>query len=277
MVWGSTYLAIAVAIETIPPFVMAGTRFLLAGAILFVIARLRGDASPTRREWTAGAVGGALLMLGGNGAVTWAEKTVPSGTAALMVATSPVWIMLVDWRFFGGPRPTLPVLAGLGVGLAGVAVLVDASVPAAFWGMVALAISPLCWAFGTLYGRSGPMPKSPLLSSAVQMLCGGGLLWLVGGAAGEWTRVDPAAISAASLAAMLVLALVGSVVTFSAYIWLVRHASPTAVSTYSFVNPVVAVLLGWAFLDEPVGPRTGVAAALIVVAVALVLAGRRRA
>jgi drug/metabolite transporter (DMT)-like permease len=276
VVWGSTYLAIAVAIETIPPFLMAGTRFLVAGGLLLAVARWRGEASPTRREWAAGAVGGLLLMVGGNGAVTWAEKTVPSGTAALMVATCPVWITLIDWRFFRGPRPTLPVLAGLAVGLAGVAVLVDASVPAAFWGMVALTVSPLSWAFGTLYGRTGPMPRSPLLSSAVQMLTGGVLLGLLGSAAGEWTGFDVAAVSARSLAALLVLALVGSVVTFSAYIWLVRHASPTAVSTYSFVNPVVAVLLGWAVLDEPVGPRTGVATALIVLAVALVLLGRRR-
>jgi drug/metabolite transporter (DMT)-like permease len=274
-VWGSTYLAIRVAIGAVPPFLMAGTRFLAAGAVLYALARLRGAASPTKREWGAGALCGALLMLIGNGTVTWAEQAVPSGTVALIVATVSLWITLFDWLFFGGPRPTPRMVVGIALGLVGVGVLVDAAAGGPVWGMLALVGSSACWAVGTLWSRRGRLPASPLMASSLQMLTGGTFLVLLGTATGEARTLDLAAVGADAWTAMAYLALLGSVVTFSVYTWLVRNASPAAVGTYGFVNPMVAVLLGSVFLHEPVTARTGVAAACIVGAVMLVIWRRR--
>lgn len=277
VVWGSTYLAIAVAVESLPPFITAGARFLVAGGVLYAFCGLRGAARPDLRAWRAAAVAGGLLMLGGNGLVTWAEQSVPSGVAALVIATVTMWVTLLDWLFCGGARPTRSTLLGIGGGLAGVALLVGPALDGAgsAAGVAALVVSAVAWAAGTLYTRRAPLPASPLLSAGMQMLAGGALLMVVGTGAGEWARFEPAAVTAEALAAVAFLVVFGSLVAFSAYVWLVRTTSPTAVATYGFVNPLVAVLLGAVFLDEPVGPRVLGATALIVGAVALVLLGRR--
>lgn len=276
LVWGSTYLAIRLAIETLPPFLMTGGRFLIAGAALYALARGRGAAPPTRAQWRGAAVAGSLLMVGGAGLLTWSEHVVPSGTAALVMATVILWVTLLDWLLCGGPRPTRSVAAGLVAGLAGVAVLVgpDAGAGPAV-GLTAVLLAAVSWAGGTLYGRGARLPPSPLLSASLQMLTGGLALLAVGTAAGEWARLDLGAVSARSALAVAYLIVFDDVLAFAAYVWLVRATSASAAATYAFVNPVIAVLLGSAVLGEPLGPRTALATALILVAVALVLPRRR--
>ncbi len=280
LIWGSTYLGIAIALETLPPFLLAGVRFLAAGALLYGVARLRGAPAPPAAAWRAATLAGALLMLGGNGLVTWAEQTVSTGLAALLIATVSLWVVLFDWLLFRGPRPSGLVLTALALGLSGVAVLVapGATPTSASWlGLLVLVVSAASWALGTLYARRAALPPSPLMSSALQMLAGGALLALLGSATGEWARLDLAAVSASSVLAVAYLTVFGSIVAFSAFVWLARNASAAAVATYAFVNPVVAVLLGWVVLGEALAPRTALAAALIVAAVVLVVASRRAA
>jgi len=279
LIWGSTYLAIRFAIDTLPPFLMAGVRFLVAGTVLYLWARLRGAPRPRLLEWRSAAVIGGLLLLGGNGGVVWAERTVPSGVVALLVASEPLWIVLLDWL---PPRPARPgarVLAGLGIGFAGVVLLI------APWQTSASAIDPVgsvvvvlaaaSWAAGSLYSRRAPLPRSPLLTTGMQMLAGGALLTATGLGAGEAARFDPAAVSLASVASLAYLVVFGSLVAFTAYVWLVRHAPAPKVATYAYVNPVIAVVLGWALAGEPLGARTLLAAAVILGAVALLSAVRR--
>jgi len=279
LVWGSTYLAIRFAIETLPPFLMAGARFLVAGAVLYGWARLRGAPRPRLLEWRSAAVIGGMLLLGGNGGVVWAQKTVPSGVAAVLVASEPLWIVLLDWL---PPRPVRPsgrVLIGLGIGLAGVALLVapwEASGSAVDpVGAIVIVLAAASWAAGSLYSRRAPLPGSPLAATGMQMLAGGVLLTATGLGAGEAARFDPAAVSAASLAGLAYLVVFGSLVAFTAYVWLLRHAPASQVATYAYVNPVIAVILGWAVAGEALGVRTVVGAAVIVGAVALLSAVRR--
>lgn len=279
VIWGSTYLAIRFAIETIPPFFMAGARFLIAGGVLYAWVRLRGAERPTRAQWGAATIVGGLLLLGGNGAVVWAEQYVPSGLASLLVATVPVWMVLLDWARAGGTRPSAVVLAGVALGLGGLVLLVDprslASGSAADpIGAAVLVLGSLAWAVGSLYSKRAKMPTVPLLATGMQMLAGGALLVLAGLLTGEVARFAPHAVSARSVSALMYLVVFGSLVGFTAYIWLLRVATPAQVSTYAYVNPVVAVFLGWALAGEPLTPRTLLAAAVIVGAVVLVTAGR---
>ena len=274
VIWGSTYLAILFAIETLPPFLMAGSRFLVSGALLYVVARARGAERPERRNWMATAVIGALLLLGGNGGVVWAEQRVPSGLAALLVATVPVWMVTLEW-LRGGIRPTRGVVAGLLLGMAGLALLVG---PGEFaggrgadtLGAIVLVVASLSWATGSIYSRSAPLPGSPILTTGMEMLAGGALLSLLGLATGELGRLDLGAVSTKSWLALLYLVLFGSLVGFTAYIWLLKVSTPAKVSTYAYVNPVVAVLLGWLFANEPLSMRTLLAAAVIIAGVALI-------
>lgn len=275
IVWGSTYLAIRFAIETLPPFLMAGGRFLVAGAMLYAWSRVLGGAArPTAMHWRSAAVVGLLLLLGGNGLVVWAEQRVPSGIAALVVGIVPCFMVLLDWLRPGGARPTPRVATGLVLGLAGLVWLVgpDAVMGGGrvdFLGTIALVLASLSWAMGSIYSRHAPMP-SPFLSSGMQMLAGGGALLVLGVALGEPWAFDAAAVTARSVLGWVYLIVFGSIVGFSAYIWLLRASTPARVSTYAYVNPVVAVFLGWLLADEPLTARVIVAAAVIVSGVVLI-------
>ena len=276
--WGTTYLAIRVGVETLPPFLMASVRFLIAGALLYVVAIRLGDRTgdrPTAAHWRSTAVIGTLLLLGGNGLVTLAEKTVPSGIAALMIATVPLWLVVfsrVAFRERAGWREWL----GIAAGLVGIALLANPFAGGGFdaAGMIWLILAPLLWAVGTLYARRASLPKRPLVTTAMEMLGGGVAIAVVSVVTGEPWRLDVAAISMESLLAVGWLIVFGSIVAFTAYVWLLGNARTSIVGTYAFVNPVVAVLLGWAILGESVTLRTLVAGAVIVVGVALIVTAR---
>lgn len=282
IVWGSTYLAIRFAIDTLPPFLMAGVRFIIAGALLYAWTRRRSGRRPDRGEWKAAFVVGALLLLGGNGGVVWAEQSVPSGVAALIVAIVPCWMVLLDWARPGGPRPAAQVGVGLVLGLAGVALLVGPGSLAGGLGVdpagsAVLVFASLSWAAGSIYARQTKAPVLPLQTTGMQMLAGGACLTLAGLVNGEAASVDLTAVSARSAAAFLYLIAFGSIVGYSAYVWLLRKSTPARVSTYAYVNPIVAVFLGWALADEPLTPRMLLAAAVIVAGIALItLTGRPR-
>jgi drug/metabolite transporter (DMT)-like permease len=275
VVWGSTYLAIRFAIETLPPFSMAGARFLLAGAVLYFSARLAGAARPSVVEWRATAVVGVLLLVGGNGLVVWSEFRVPSGVAALIVATVPGFMVLVDWLRPGGARPAVQVTIGLALGLAGMVFLIGPDSllgggRADPLGVGALVLASLSWAIGSIYSRHAAMPKSPFLSTAMQMLAGGAVLLGLGAVLGEPARAELNLASLRSMAAWAYLVVFGSIVAFTAYVWLLRASTPARVSTYAYVNPLVAVLLGYAFAGELLTWRTIIAASVIVSGVAMI-------
>jgi drug/metabolite transporter (DMT)-like permease len=270
VVWGSTYLGIKVAIETIPPLLMAGMRFLIAGAILYAVLWLRGHRLRGFVPWRDAALVGTALLAGGNGGVTWAERTVPSGIAALVIGSAPLWFALVDWLRPGGTRPKLQTWLGIVIGFSGVTLLAapaEGSHRLDPQGFIVLLLACLTWATGSIYARHTAKPTSPWLAVAAQMLCGGVVLLVAACIAGEFSRFDPAAISARSAGAVIYLIVVGSWIGFSAYIWLLKASTPTKVSSYAYVNPLVAVFLGWAILDEAVTGRTLCAAAIIVIGV----------
>jgi drug/metabolite transporter (DMT)-like permease len=282
LIWGSTYLGILFAIETIPPFLMGGVRFMIAGAFLYLLMRFRGEAKPQTIHWRSAAIIGGFLILGGNGGVVWAEQFVPSGMAALLVAILPFWIVLIDWLGPARTRPTTGVVAGLILGIAGIVVLVGPSaitpsgspVSGMLKGAVVLMLSSLSWALGTIYSRHAALPKSAFVATGMEMFCGGALLTLLAVATGEPMQFDLAQVSARSIAGFVYLTTIGSLVGFTAYIWLLGHQPASRISTYAYVNPVVAVFLGWAIADEPLTFRTLIAAAIIVGAVALITTAR---
>jgi drug/metabolite transporter (DMT)-like permease len=280
VIWGSTYLAIRFAVATMPPFLMAAVRFVIAGAILYVIMRLRGAQRPRIVHWRSALIIGGLLLLGGNGIVSWAEQEVPSGLAALLVAAVPLWMALFAWIRPGGQRPGALAIVGLVIGFAGVALLASQAESSGHGpqliGILALVVATMSWAIGSLYSRSAPMPNTTLLGTGMEMLGGGALLLILATATGEWGQVHLEAISLQSALALLFLIVFGSLVAFSAYVWLLHNVSSTAVSTYAYVNPIVAVFLGWAFANETVTWVTGVSAAIIIAAVALITAARGR-
>jgi len=275
LIWGSTYLGIRFAIETLPPFTMAGIRFLIAGAILYVWIRPRSEA-PTWPHWRTATIVGAFLLLGGNGGVSWAEQFVPSGIAALLVATTPMWMVILDAIRPGGVRPSGAVVVGLVVGLVGIVLLVGPSnlggEPVDLLGALAVAGAALSWATGSIYQRGAPKAESTLLNVAMQMLTGGALLLVVGLLLGE--RIDVDAVSMKSIGALAYLIVVGALIGYSAYVWLLKVSTPARVSTYAYVNPVVAVILGWALANEPLGPRVLASGAAVVLAVALITIAR---
>ena len=274
VVWGSTYLAIAIAIETIPPFLLGGVRFLLAGAAMFAWSSRRGDRVGDRlgpRQWRAALVVGGLLLAVGNGGVSWAEQSIPSGLAALIVATVPLWIAL--WaRMLLGQRLRPLAVAGLVVGLGGVAVLVQpGGGSGSVAGVVAVLVSALAWGGGSAWSRRAALPARPLVATSMQMLAGGAVLLLASALNGEWSGFAPAAVSGRSLWALAYLVVFGSIVAFTAYMWLLRSTTTALTSTYAYVNPIVAVLLGWAVLGEAVTPAMVLGGGVIVVAVALIV------
>jgi drug/metabolite transporter (DMT)-like permease len=279
LVWGSTYLAIRLAIESLPTFSMAGVRYLIAGALLYGWGRLRGGKRPEAKSLLPIAVIGALLLVGGNGLVVWAEHYIPSGIAALLIATEPFWIAVLVPMVTGGRRPGMRTYAGIAIGLTGVFVLVGGvggmggtsggGIDIA--GALAVVLASFFWALGSLYSTRAKLPDSPWISTGSQMLAGGAMLLLLGGGTGEWASFDPSQVTASALWAFAYLVVFGSIVAFTAYAYLLRNARPTVVSTYAFVNPIVAVLLGWWIVDEPVSGRVVVAGALILAALAAIL------
>ncbi len=280
-IWGSTYLAIRFAIETIPPHLMAGIRFTTAGGGLYLWARARGAERPAGALWKTAALSGMLMLLGGNGGVVWAEQFVPSGMVALLIATVPLWIVLQDWVWGRGGAPAPAVLLGVLWGFFGVVLLVTGeeigrATPQDLLGGLIVLGGAGCWAAGSLVVRYGVRPASASLGNGMQMLAGGVSLLVLGVARGELAGFDPGAISAGSALALLYLMVVGSLIAFTSYTWLMRNTTPAVASTYAYVNPVVALILGWALACEPLSVRTGVAAFVILTAVMIITIRRTR-
>ncbi len=280
IVWGSTYLAIRFAVETIPPFLMAASRFLVAGMFLYLWRRLAGDPAPRKIEWRSAAVIGLLLLVVANGLVSWSEQYVASGIAALLVASAPLWMVLIDALRPGGIRPNGLTAAGVLVGFGGVVLLVEPwylfsqHSSTSSLGVIVLLISALSWSIGSLYSRGAQLPKSPLLGTGMEMLAGGLGLLLVGSLVGEWQQFHLSAISTRSLWSLAYLVVFGSLVGFAAYTWLLRNAPTPLVSTYAYVNPLVAIMVGSLFASEPLTPRILASALVVVSSVVLINFGR---
>ncbi len=281
LVWGSTYLGIRVAVESMPPFAMASVRFLIAGLFLFAVLKARGAPWPTRVQLRDHAIIGTFLLLGGNGLVVWAEQFIPSGVAALIIGVGPLFIVLTEWAWPGGTRPTAATLFALLVGLAGVAWL------AAPWetpaegglhtgGTIAVLAACVFWAIGSIYSRHAKSGADPLFAASLQMLLGGVSLGVAGLLHGDFAALDLEAISGRSWAAFIYLVFIGSLLGFSVFVWLMKHSTPARVATYAYVNPIVAVFLGWWLLDEPVTERTIASSAVIVAAVAMITMQRNK-
>jgi drug/metabolite transporter (DMT)-like permease len=283
LIWGSTYLAILFAIRSIPPLLMAGTRFLLAGIILYAGARISGAPRSSRTDWRTALIVGACLLLGGNGGVTLSEQYVPSGLAALLVATVPIYIALMSWLFGMSKRPSRITWAGLAGGFVGVGVLMGPALrfsttsesPRAWIGMTILLCSSLIWSAGSLYSRASKTVASPFLAAAQQMLCGGTLLVIAGIATGELRHFNPEQITTQSLWAFVYLVLIGGIIGYVSYAWLLRYCEPGKVATYAYVNPIVAVLLGALFAHETLSLRTVLGAVLIIGSVAVVITAQQ--
>jgi len=278
VLWGSTYYAIRVAVEVLPPFLMAGSRFLFAGALLMTFALVRGEARPRREHVVPALISGALLMLASNGLVCWAETRVASSIAALVVSCVPLWMLLFDWWRPGGTRPPAFGFAGVAVGIGGVALLSapDPEHPLDVLGIAALLGATISWSIGSLYSRQARLPESQMVSTAAQMLCGGALQVVGGLAFGEGARLDVAAVEMRHVVAWAWLVGAGSLLGFSAYLWLLKNTTPAVATSYAFVNPLVALTLGAWLGGETLPTRVWIASALIVGAVALVVAGKRK-
>ena len=279
VIWGSTYLAIRFAVQTLPPLLMASARFVIAGLLVLLWARFRdGAAWPNRVEWRVGLISGALLLLGGNGAVSWAEQRVPSGIAALLVAVVPVFMVLLEWLRPGGRRPGASVFVGVGLGLVGLALLVGPESmrggSSSAIGALVLVFGSLSWAAGSLYTKFAPKSSSGTMATGAQMLAGGLTLLAASIVAGEPSHLDLAHASTESLVAFVYLLTFGSLIGFTAYVYLLSHTTAAKASTYAYVNPVVAVLLGWAIGHETVTKRTVLAAAVILAGVAIITVTR---
>lgn len=275
VIWGSTYFAIRLGIETMPPLTMAGVRFTIAGVILALFCRVRGARWPDLRAWRSAAIVGTLLLLGGNGGVCWAQQRVPSGWTALLIAATPIWFVLLGRFGFGGSRVTPFTIAGLASGIAGILIL---SRPGQFagaagvdpTGALVIVVATLSWATGSMYSRRARLPEPPLFATALEMLTGGGALLLVAALSGDLARVNVSAISLRSGLALVYLIVFGSLIAFSAYLWLLRVVSPVKVGTYAYVNPIVAVILGTSLLGEPINSRVFLAGGFIFAAVTLI-------
>jgi len=287
--WGSTYLAIRYAVGSIPPFLMAASRHCIAGIILFGWMRVKGTPLPKLSEWRVAMIMGLFLLLGGNGLLVWAEQRVISSVAALMISSVPLWIVLVDSLRPGGKLPSWQVVAGVLVGFVGIIILINpfgemgSGKEIDFIGTVALLAAALSWAIGSIYGREHfvELPRQPLLATSMEMLSGGVGLLLLGTVTGEWSRLELSAITKESLLSLIYLILFGSLIAFAAYTWLLGVAPTSVVSTYAYVNPLVAILLGSLIAQEPITPRIILATLIIVGAVVLIsteqmIKGRRK-
>ncbi len=277
--WGSTYLAIKYAIETLPPFLMAGARFVFAGAILIIWARFSKDyEQPKAVHWKTAFIVGTLLLLGGNGGVVFAQHYISSSLAALLVATEPFWIVLLSWLWLKKSRPNWKVALGLAIGFFGVWLLINGqptsnaagSGSMQFFGTIAVMLAALSWATGSIYGLRSPVPKSSLLTAGMQMFSGGLVLLLVSLILGEWSTFNIAEVSANSWFGVIYLIIFGSLIGFTAYSWLLKNAQPEMVATYAYVNPIIAVLLGWLIADESFTGQMLIGATVIVGSVVLI-------
>ena len=272
-IWGSTYLGVVIAVRDLPPFLTSGLRNLLAGTLIYGYLRLRGAQRPSREQWRTALIVGVSLLALGNGAVTWAAQREPSGVIALVVSLVPLWLMVFGWMGARGVRPAGIEVAGIALGLSGIALLVvphEGGGNVSGLGLVVLLLSTLAWAGGSMYARTlAPLPV-PLLGTGMEMLLGGGTMMLVSGLTGEWGRVTAASFTTSAVLSLAGLVLFGSVLGFSAYKWLLANVRPALAGTYAFVNPVVAMLLGWAFAGEALTGRLVLAMALIVGAVATI-------
>lgn len=280
VVWGTTYFSIRIVNQTLPALLAASVRFLVAGGVMFAFTVRRGDVRgdrPGRRQWVAAAIIGSALLLGGNGAVAWSERTTPSGLVALIIALVPLWMAFLDAVVLGR-RPRPQVALGLLMGFAGAALLVGSSasgrVP--LDGLLLAVGASISWAAGSLYARNAPLPTRPFVGIGMEMLCGGVGLLVVAALAGDFGRIHLERISLASVLALAYLIVFGSFAGFASYVWLLRNARTSLVSTYAYVNPVVAVFLGWAFLDESISVRTVIAGAIVLAAVAVIIANREQ-
>jgi drug/metabolite transporter (DMT)-like permease len=276
LIWGSTYFFIRIGLESFPPLILAGLRHLLTGAVLFPILRWKTGIRPTVQHWKSAAITGCLLLFVGNGAVCWAEQTVPSGITALLVATVSLWMVLIEWLRPGGARPRMQVGAGLLLGFAGLALLIGPAhlagaerVPLAGAGV--LIFASFSWALGSVYSKHSAHPVSPLLGVAMQSLSAGVALCLSALFLGEWKTLHAAAITPRALVALSYIIVFGSGIGFTAYLYLLKKTSASRVGTYAFVNPVVALFLGWSFAGEVVTLRTWLAAGIILGGVILVI------
>lgn len=275
IIWGSTYLAIKFAIETIPPFMVGGVRFLIAGAVLYAWGRIKSGVEPTREQWRQGLILGVFLLGVGNGCVVWAQQRTPSGITALVVAIVPLMVVLIEWLRPGGKNPGVAAMTGVIIGLIGMALLIG---PSAFMGAsdvqpaaaAFLLLGSLSWSAATVFGKRAAVPPVPPLASAIQLFGGGISLMIASAIAGELGDVEPAGISLRAALSLLYLIIFGSIVAFSAYSWLLRVASPTRISTYAYVNPIVAMFLGWAVAREEMSARVLIAAVIVLAGVALI-------
>ena len=270
IVWGSTYLAIRVVVESMPPFLSAAARFLVAGFAMMAFLVWRGMPLPTKAQWKIAAIIGVLLTVGGNGLVVWAEQSISSGLAALLVALTPMWFALLEWLRPGGNRPDRKTVLGIVVGFAGVILLVSGRSEAdshggSLWAALAVVAAAISWSAGSLVSKHAGASGSPWMNAAAQMICGGTGLLLVALCFGEPIHTDWSRITTSSMVALVYLVVMGSWLGFSVYVWLLRVSTPSLVSTYAYVNPVIAVFLGWLILDERLSPRM-LAGALVVVA-----------
>jgi drug/metabolite transporter (DMT)-like permease len=279
VIWSTTYLAMRVVNETLPTLLATALRFLVAGSVLYAIAIRRGDRTgdrPGRTQWGAAAIVGTLLMVCGNGGVAWAERTIPSGLAALVIATVPLWIAVIDRVVYHHRQPKL-VIAGLALGFLGAAILVGGSLAGHIdaVGVLVVVVVAVCWASGSLYQRRAPLPRRPFVGAGMQMLVAGGILLVLATLSGEFGQIDTSTFSRASVLAVAYLIVFGSWLGYTSYLWLLRNARTSLVSTYAYVTPVGAVLLGALILDEAITARTVFAGTLIVIAVAIIIkAGR---
>ena len=276
IVWGSTYLAIRFAVETMPPYFMAGTRFLVSGLILYIWRRLAGDPAPTPRQWRSAIIVGLLLLLGGNGLVSWAEQHVASGVAALIVASIPLWVALIDGLRPHGIKPDWKIVLGLLVGFGGIVLLVVSSERNGIsqgmnlFGVGALLVAAFLWSIGSIISRDADMPQSSLLGTGIEMLGGAVGLFLAATFAGEWGTLNLSAISTRSLLGLVYLIAFGSLVGFTSYAWLLRNAPVSLVSTYAYVNPVVAIFLGVWLAGELINLPIIVSALIIIASVGII-------
>jgi drug/metabolite transporter (DMT)-like permease len=270
IVWGSTYLGIKVAIETIPPFLHAGIRFLISGIILVVWQRSAGQQMPTRKQWISTAIIGTLLLLGGNGLVAWAEQVIPSGVAALIIGSVPMFLVVTEALRPNGLKPNWQAIVGLLIGFAGIFILVG---PAEIsgsatklnpFGVSALLFACLFWSIGSIYSKSADLPKSSLMTTGAQMLMGSISLFIISLITGELSHWDLASISMRSIYGLLYLIFVGSLIGFASFGWLLQNAPISLVATYAYVNPIVAVLLGNWLAAEPLEPRIWLATTIII-------------
>ncbi|HEX4758389.1 MAG TPA: EamA family transporter [Terracidiphilus sp.] len=278
-VWGSTFLAIRVGVQEVPPLLLAGMRFLVAGLVLYAWTMARGERSPTGRQWVSACMLATLIFVVDYGLLFWAEQRVPSGLAAVMMATIPVFMALSEIVFLRTQRLTLRLVIALAIGIIGVAVLTSRSVslggaPIDRLSAIALIIASMSWSVASALTRKLPLPSSKVVSSAAQMLAGGVLLTAVSATLGEFRRFHPSAVSLGAWLALLYLIVAGSIAGFTAYVWLIHHESPTKVGTYAYVNPVVAVLLGYFLGGEALGMRTVLGTAFVLVSVVVITTTR---